>query len=330
MKLFHIILAIATVVLFVREQKAGASAEADGRIATLAYSSDAELAEHSSFRHRERQLSVPFAPGLDQLTPIATDAVDSRQISGTEPCACSPRVYELTFDFSLECEPINVDLTSGGIVDATCLVAGFENVNVTDLAPVSVSSIQLIEIGQDGGPAAVAQETGDFRDGDTVTYTSISFEGGVAPRAFQLRALGRNSGGEPLVLQWSLTYSNHCGIFFPILEVNDSVGWTIFTGLARPLALVCPAAVIDEASQAPSSLPSLQPSQAPSSQPSVQPSVSAVPSGRPSQIPSSRPSVQPSLSAAPSGSPSSQPSTSDDDEEDCLLDRIRDFLDQFF
>ena len=152
------------------------------------------------------------------------------QIAGTELCACNPRVYELTFDFSRGCEPINVDRDSGGIMDATCLVAGFDNINVTDLVPVAVSSVQLIEIGQDGGPAAVAQETGDFRDGSTITYTSVSFEGAVAPRAFQVRALGRNAGGEPIVLQWAGTYSNNCGVW-PVLELQDSVGWTIFVSL---------------------------------------------------------------------------------------------------
>jgi len=160
------------------------------------------------------------------ILAIFTQSVDS-QISGTELCACSPRVYELTFDFSLECEPINIDMDNGGIDDATCLVAGFDNVNVTDRIPVAVSSVQLIELGQDGAPAAVAQETGDFRDGDSITYTSISFEGAVAPRAFQVRALGRNAAGEPLVLQWAVTYTNNCGVF-PVLEINDSVGWTIF------------------------------------------------------------------------------------------------------
>ena len=118
-------------------------------------------------------------------------------------------------------------MDNGGIDDATCLVAGFDNVNVTDRIPVAVSSVQLIELGQDGAPAAVAQETGDFRDGDSITYTSISFEGAVAPRAFQVRALGRNAAGEPLVLQWAVTYTNNCGVF-PVLEINDSVGWTIF------------------------------------------------------------------------------------------------------
>jgi len=176
-----------------------------------------------SLQRHQVSLSIGLLLVLLSLLTRSTTA----QISGTELCACSPRVYEFTFDFSLECEPINVDLNSGGILDATCLVAGFDNINVTDLVPVAVSSVQIIEIGQDGGPAAVAQETGDFRDGSTITYTSISFEGAVAPRAFQVRALGRNEAGEPLVLQWAVTYSNNCGVF-PVLEVNDSVGWTIF------------------------------------------------------------------------------------------------------
>ena len=108
----------------------------------------------------------------------------------------------MTFDFSLECEPINADMESCGIADATCLVTGFDNINVTDIVPVAVSSVQVIEIGQDGAPAAVAQETGDFRDGSSIRYTSISFvvTGGV-PSAFQVRALGRNAEGEPLVMQ---------------------------------------------------------------------------------------------------------------------------------
>ena len=133
--------------------------------------------------------------------------------------------YEFTLDFSLECEPVNVG--GPGIADTTCLVTGFDKINVTDLVPVAVSSIQLIEIGQDGGPAAVAQETGDFRDGSTFTYTSISFGGGIAPRAFQLRALGRNSAGETLVLQFAVTFTNACGVF-PVITEGQSVGWTVF------------------------------------------------------------------------------------------------------
>ena len=140
-----------------------------------------------------------------------------------------------------------MDLENGGIVDATCLVTGFDDVNVTDLIPVAVSSVQLIEIGESGAPAAVAQETGDFRDGSTVTYTSISFEGAVAPRAFQVRALGRNAAGEPLVLQWAVTYSNNCGVW-PVIDapgpsmddsgIGEKVGWWECCWIGRPSQLV--------------------------------------------------------------------------------------------
>lgn len=153
-------------------------------------------------------------------------------------CSCSPRVLELTFDFSLDCEPMNVDLSSGGIEDATCIVTGFDNINVTDLVPVDVSSVQIIEIGQNGAPISVAQETGDFRDGDAFAYTSISFEGAVAPRALQIRALGRNVEGEPLVLQWAITFTNSCQ-FFPVVQVNDSLGWTIFVSTIGSTVFGC-------------------------------------------------------------------------------------------
>ena len=153
-------------------------------------------------------------------------------------CACSPSVYEFTFDFSLECEPINVSVGNGGVSDPTCLVTGFDNPDTTDLVPVAVSSVQIIEIGQDGGPAAVEQETGDFPDGFTISYTSVSANGAVLPLAFQIRALARNQGGEPIVIQISIPYTNDCGVF-PVLEVNDSIGWFVFvsTTIIDDLAL---------------------------------------------------------------------------------------------
>lgn len=183
-------------------------------------------------RQNQQQHPLPLLKKLSiglilSIIFIAWNSNVDAQVAGTDLCACSPRVYELTFDFALECDPINVDVAGDGILDATCLVTGATSPNITDFVPVAVSSVQIIEIGQDGLPAAFAQETGDFRDGATITYTSISFEGEAAPRAFQVRALGRNADGDPLVLQWAVTYSNNCGVF-PVLELFDSVGWTVF------------------------------------------------------------------------------------------------------
>ena len=192
-------------------------------------------------RQRNQQWRLHITPlSIGLLLTILLSFLEgtTSQISNTELCACSPRVYELTFDFDLECEPINVDFESGGILDATCHVNGFDNINVTDLVPVAVSSVQLIEIGQGGAPIAVEQYTGDYRDGASIEYTSISFEGAVAPRAFQVRALGRNEAGDPLVLQWAVTYSNNCGVW-PVLEINDSIGWTIFVSFLQCSAAQC-------------------------------------------------------------------------------------------
>ncbi|KAL7560623.1 hypothetical protein ACA910_001310 [Epithemia clementina (nom. ined.)] len=206
------------------------------------------------------------------------------QIAGTVECVCSPRTYELTFDFSLECEPINVDLDNGGILDATCLVTGFDSINVTNLVPVAVSSVQLIEIGEDGGPVAVEQQTGDFRDGATIIYTSISSQGAVAPKAFELRALGRNDEGESLVLQWAVTFSNNCAVY-PVITENDSIGWTIFTGLGRPLGSACPAAT---ATIAPTAKP---PTANPTKNPSTKGSPTLIPTNAPALNPTSLPTI---------------------------------------
>ena len=171
--------------------------------------------------------SVPTPAPSDSPTAAPSTPAPSTAKPTPIICSCSPRVYELTFDFSLECEPQNLDLSGGGIADATCLVTGFDDINVTDLVPVAVSAVQIIEIGQGGAPIAVAQEAGDFRDGSAVTYASISFESVVAPRAFQIRALGRNAANEAIVLQWAITFSNSCA-FFPAVDLNDSIGWMVF------------------------------------------------------------------------------------------------------
>lgn len=164
---------------------------------------------------------------LSPVEGILGGSVERDLQGGTDLCACSPREYELKFDFSLECDPINIYRESGGVLDAICLVSGFDSIDVADLFPVAASSVQFIEIGQHGAPIAFALETGDFHDGSTITYQSISFARSVTPRAFQVRALGRNAAGVPLALQWAITFSNDCGIF-PVLMPNDSIGWTTF------------------------------------------------------------------------------------------------------
>jgi len=175
-----------------------------------------------------------FAFGIILLQLI--NITNGQQV-GVDICACSPRVYEMTLDFSLTCPPILVEIGEG-VIEGSCLITSFDNPEVIDLIPVAVSSVQFIELGQDGTPLSVTQETGDFRNRSVLTYRSVS-EKGIIPLAFQTRAIGMNEDGDTLIMQWALTYNNDCGIF-PILDEGESVGWTVFTDLTNPLQTVCP------------------------------------------------------------------------------------------
>ena len=134
-------------------------------------------------------------------------------------------MYHFTFDFSLGCEPSNVDLGRGGLVDSTCYVTGYDDINVTDLVPVNVRSVQIIELGHAGAVAGTDQLDGDFENGHSFTYESISSDG-VSPLVLQVGVLGQNSKGEAIIMQWDISFSNNCDIY-PVLEVNDSIGWTV-------------------------------------------------------------------------------------------------------
>jgi len=175
-----------------------------------------------------------FSIGLILL--LLTNVTNGQQV-GVDICACTPRVYEMTLDFSLTCPPILVDIGEG-VIEGSCLITSFDNPEVTDLVPVAVSSVQFIELDQGGTPLSVTQETGDYRNGSVLIYRSVS-ERGIVPLAFQTRAIGMNDDGDTLIMQWALTYNNDCGIF-PILKEGQSVGWTIFTDLTNPLQTVCP------------------------------------------------------------------------------------------
>ncbi len=160
------------------------------------------------------------------------------QAVGTDLCACQPSTYELTLDFGLVCN----DTTVGGegIFDQDCLIATRlpDTVNVTDLVPVTVSEIQILELDQfQDVVGIVIYNEGPYFDGDVVTYTSIvrstpEFINPVTlPRGFQVSIVGNNAEGQPIINTWGILYDNDCGIF-PLLTEGQTIGWTIFVSLA--------------------------------------------------------------------------------------------------
>ena len=153
------------------------------------------------------------------------------QIIGEELCACSPSFYEFTLDFDLVC-PGNV--TENKAVDETsCVITPFGDPSVTDLVPVLVETIDILELDQ--GLRVLVQENivGSFSNGDTFNYTSLAAGPGDIvdpadiPRAIQINMVGRNQFNEALINVYIITFTNGCGAY-PVLEEDQAIGWTSF------------------------------------------------------------------------------------------------------
>jgi hypothetical protein len=160
----------------------------------------------------------------------------SAQVIGEDICACSPSVYRFTLDFSLDislvCPPANITIGDGA-ASAECLIRPFSNPAVTDLMPVKVTKIDIFEYGQDVTLIVSERIDGDFLQGDTFDYESITFtpEGITSamdiPRVFQLSLRGPNADGDEIVNISVITMTNDCDAF-PVFDVGGSGGWAVF------------------------------------------------------------------------------------------------------
>jgi len=161
----------------------------------------------------------------------------SAQLVGVDICACQPSVYRFKLDFGLVCTDNSVG--GAGITETSCIVETRDmNQNPDNPVPISVSEVQVLELGQELQVVGNSQFEGQFFDGHEFSYTSMTITNpsGVTPntipRGFQVFITGVNSDEEPLVNQWAITYSNDCGLF-PLLEVGQVIGWIEFVSFAR-------------------------------------------------------------------------------------------------
>jgi hypothetical protein len=150
----------------------------------------------------------------------------------TEICYCAPNSYEFTLDFLLTCPPVNITL-GDAVAATTCMVSPFGDPEVSDLVPVSVQSIDILELNQN--LQVIVQENigGDFIDGDTFSYISYAAIPGMIvnpedlPRAIQLNIVGVNKDGEEIINVYLITFTNACGAY-PVLSEGQFAGWTRF------------------------------------------------------------------------------------------------------
>lgn len=186
---------------------------------------------------RESRRSVLKAIGL-----FACAAGAQAQVIGDELCACTPTRYEFTLDFTKVCPPTNVTL-GDGIASASCLIGPFGDPSTSDLVPVAIDTIDILELGQD--VKVIVKETleGEFIQGDTFDYQSITSTAEELngaediPRAIQINLNGRNAGGEGLINVFIISFTNSCDVY-PVLQENESAGWAVFVSCPPTCSLV--------------------------------------------------------------------------------------------
>jgi hypothetical protein len=162
--------------------------------------------------------------------------IDSGPEIGTELCSCSPSTYEFTLDFDLSCPPVNI--TIGNAVQATsCITSPYGDPDITDLVPVAVTSITILEMGQELMVVSQTNINKELLNGDTVTYSSIAADPNsitnakVVPRAIQINLEGKNVLDQKIINVFIITFTNECGSY-PVFEEGQSAGWMRFVSAA--------------------------------------------------------------------------------------------------
>jgi hypothetical protein len=183
---------------------------------------------------------------------------------GNTICACSPTMFTFTLDFELTCNDANVG--GEGIFDTVCTIgANDAGLEVNSPVPEEVFAIDIIELDQNmnvrarklfqcivqysSTPVSLAHTAFSLpylnckvldrnfqfvflENGATFQYSSFTFDPGqvsatTAPKILAVTLLGTNSFNEDLRQEWTITYTNECGIF-PVLTTEQQIGWTRF------------------------------------------------------------------------------------------------------
>jgi len=210
-------------------------------------------------------------------------------------CACSPSKYSFLFDFSLTCPPVNVE-RNGAISATFCQISPFgdENQNITDLVPIEVQYVDVLELGQRFEVLSQQNITGTFVDGDVFEYASIVEDDDNIdiPKVIQLNIFARNAAGQPIVNFFAIAYSNICDEY-PTLVDGQSAGWTEFVNLEPPSPEFCVVPPTEAPVVPPTEAPVVPPTEAPVVPPTEAPVVP--PTEAPVVPPTEAPVVPPTI-----------------------------------
>ena len=148
---------------------------------------------------------------------------------GSTICICSPSMYTMQLNFSSNCE--NSSLVGDGILTSDCAIDPFQNPNATviDEVPVTVSSIDILELDVDLVKISQSSRFGTFNNGDIIQFASVSSDPSALnetfyPKALQVSMIGINDVGETLFFAGLIIYSTECNQF-PLIQEGSTIGW---------------------------------------------------------------------------------------------------------
>lgn len=185
----------------------------------------------TKFPPKSRKKPPPHSP-MNTVKQIGGDDSDD-PASDEALCACQPGTYVFNLDFGLSCADSNVK-EAEGVLDTACILTTIGQENVTDIVPVSVSAVSILELDQNSQVVSQKSLTDqDLANGDSFDYTSITIaspeeiiEEEKLPKGLQVFLSAKNSEGEDLVNFFAIEYDSEFCSDAPILSAGQQIGWT--------------------------------------------------------------------------------------------------------
>lgn len=227
---------------------------------------------------------------------------------GVTICACQPTSYTFTLELSQTCADSNVKGTTG-VTNAVCLINTLGE-NVTDVVPVIIDSVTVIEVDQDD--EVIGQQNWNnvsLPTGNSFQYQSVldtmpqDLNETTIPTGIQLFLRGRNALDQQLVNILAIVYDNNCSVTAEVTD-GQKLGWTVLSQLGSPNRLVCPLVTA-----APTQLVTVPPTSTPTSTPTQLPLTPAPSTAAPVTEPPSPATASPTAEAPPTTNPTRLPET---------------------
>ena len=261
---------------------------------------------------------------------------------GVTICACQPTSYTFTLELSQTCADSNVKGTTG-VTNAVCLINTLGE-NVTDVVPVIIDSVTVIEVDQDD--EVIGQQNWNnvsLPTGNSFQYQSVldtmpqDLNETTIPTGIQLFLRGRNALDQQLVNILAIVYDNNCSVTAEVTD-GQKLGWTVLVSvvsmhensngsirslssiltlfqyatptycgqsqLGSPNRLVCPLVTA-----APTQLVTVPPTSTPTNTPTQLPLTPAPSTAAPVTEPPSPATASPTAEAPPTTNPTRLPET---------------------